>query len=182
MLEQLRMKPPIPIAPAPGFDPRIGLYFAMLEDVRERTKRYVEGLSQRQLEWYPNPKVESTGTLLVHIAAVELSWIQEDIMRQPMGEEWKAGFPIRFDIPQIADESLEYYIGLLDSTRAVTRDVLAGLTDADLPRAVVSLDDEENPDARQYTIEWILYHLVEHEAHHKGQIAVMKRLLPDANL
>ena len=152
----------------------------MLEDVRARTKKYVEGLTQAQLEWFPNAKVESIGTLLVHIAAVELSWIQEDIKRDQMGEEWKAGFPIRFDIPQISDEPLEYFIGLLDSTRAVTRDVLAGLTDRDLAREVVSLDDEDNPDAPRYTIEWILYHLVEHEAHHKGQIAVMKRMLPEA--
>ena len=176
------MKAPITVNPIPGFDPRIGLYLAQLEDVRERTKRYVDGLTQAQLEWHPNPKVESIGTMLIHVAAVELSWIQEDIRREPMGEEWRIGFPIRFGIPQISGESLAYFIGLLDSTRAVTRDVLAGVTDADLSRALVPLDDEDTPDAPQFTIEWILYHLIEHEAHHKGQIAVMKRLLPDTSL
>jgi uncharacterized damage-inducible protein DinB len=176
------MKDTISINPRAGFDPRIGTYLAQLEDVRERTKRYVQGLSPSQLAWHPNPKVESIGTLLLHIAAVELSWIQEDIMRKPMGEEWKIGFPIRFGIPQVSGEPLEFFLGKLDSTRTVTRDVLAWLSDADLSRSVTSLDDSESQDTPQYAIEWILYHLVEHEAHHKGQIAVMKRLLPDAVL
>ena len=168
------------IRPITGFAPRIGSYLAQLEDVRERTKRYAEGLSSSQLTWFPNPRVESIGTLLLHIAAVETSWIQEDIVRKPMGEEWKIGFPIRFGIPQISGEPLEFFLEKLDSSRTMTRQVLAELTDADLDRSITSLDDERSADAQRYTIEWILYHLVEHEAHHKGQIAVMKRLLPGA--
>jgi uncharacterized damage-inducible protein DinB len=169
----------VSIDPAAGFDPIIGLYVAQLDDVRARTKRYADGLTESQLAWHPNPKVESIGTLLLHIAAVEVSWIQEDIGRKPMGEEWKIAFPIRFDIPQVSDKRLEYFLDLLDSTRAATRDQLASLSDDDLARAVVSLESADDPDAPRYTIEWILYHLLEHEAHHTGQIAVMKRLLSE---
>ena len=176
------MKDAISISPPAGFAPRIGQYIAQLEDVRGRTMRYAEGLSPWQLAWFPNPKVESIGTLLLHIAAVETSWIQEDIMRQPMGEEWRIAFPIRFGIPQISGKPLEFFIEKLDSSRAMTRQVLAKMTDADLDRSVTSLDDEGAVEAQRYTIEWILYHLVEHEAHHKGQIAMMRRLLPGANV
>jgi uncharacterized damage-inducible protein DinB len=161
-----------------GFSPRVGIYLAQLEDVRRRTKRYVEGLSAEQLSWCPSDKVESVGTLLIHIAAVEFSWIQEDIMRRPMGEEWMIAFPIRFDLPQISGKSLEYFLEKLDTVRTQTRNVLASLGDEDLSRTITPLDEESDGEATQYTIEWILYHLIEHEAHHKGQIAVMKRLLP----
>lgn len=168
----------ISIQPAEGFAPRIGLYVAQLEDVRRSTLRYVEGLDAAQLSWHPSPEVESIGTLLLHIAAVELSWIQEDIRRAPMPDEWIIGFPIRFGLPQIQGKSLPYFVEKLDEVRNTTRSVLATLNDDDLARAVTPLDDAGNPDASEYTIEWILYHLIEHEAHHRGQIAQLKRLLP----
>jgi uncharacterized damage-inducible protein DinB len=162
----------------PGLPPRLGLYFAQMEDVRRVTKRYVEGLTVDQLSWYPNERVESIGTLLLHIAAVEFSWIQEDIARRPMPEEWIIGFPIRFNIAQIRGEPLSYFLEKLDRVREETRQILAGLTDEDLRRPVVPLDDTGKPDAETYSIEWILYHLIEHEAHHRGQISQLKRLFP----
>lgn len=32
--------------------------------------------------------------------------------------------------------------------------------------------------ARLCSIDWILFHLVEHEAHHTGQVELLRRLLP----
>ena len=158
---------------------RLGVWVHVLEDVRRRTKRDIEGLTAEQLAWHPNPKVESIGTLLLHIAAIEFSYIQEDILRRPMGEEWKIAFPIRFDMPQVSGEPLEYFVGKLDEVRAQTLEVLGGLSDADLGRMIEPLEpgDPEAPPV-EYSIEWILYHVAEHEGHHKGQIALLKRLLP----
>ncbi|MEW5702270.1 MAG: DinB family protein [Candidatus Zixiibacteriota bacterium] len=167
------------IDPIAGFPPRIGSYLAQMEDVRRRTLKYVEGLTPEQLSWYPQPNVESIGTLLLHIAAVECSWIGEDIMRRTMGDEWKIALPIRLGIPQVTGQPLAFFLNTLRAVREQTKADLASLTDDDLGRLVAPLDPgpSSSPDHR-FTIEWILYHIIEHEAHHKGQIAVMKRLLP----
>ena len=167
------------VDPLPGFSRRVGEYAAMLEDVRRRTKTYVEGLSAPQLAWHPQENVESIGTVLLQIAAVEVSYIQEDILRQPMAEaEWGIAFPIRLGIPQVSGEPLEFYTERMDRVRAETLRILAELTDRDLAREVAPLDPGPSTHGPvTYTIEWILYHLIEHEAHHKGQIAVMKRLV-----
>jgi len=168
------------IEPVPGYPPRIGSYLAQMEDVRRRTIRYVEGLTTEQLSWHPKPRVESIGTLLLHIAAVECSWIGEDIMRRTMGEEWKIALPIRLGIPQVTGQPLAFFLDTLRAVRDQTKADLATLTDDDLSRMVAPLDPgpASTPEHR-FTIEWILYHILEHEAHHKGQIAVMKRLLPE---
>ncbi len=157
-----------------GFTPRLGVFRAQLEDVRRGTLRYVAGLDQSQLVWSPQANIESIGTLLLHIAAVERSWIGEDIARRPMGEEWAIAFPIRFGIEQIQGQPLEYFLARLASTRDETRAVLSSLTDEDLSRDVAPLDPGDSTET--YTIEWILHHCVEHEAHHRGQIALLKRL------
>jgi len=169
----------IVITPAAGFPPIIGAYLAKMDDVRSRTLKYVEGLSPEQLAWSPNDKCESIATLLLHIAAAERSWIGEDIMRRPMDEWWKIAFPIRFNIPQISGKELSYFTEILAEIREETKDALKTLTDDDLSREVAPLDPGEPSNAeKRFSIEWILYHMIEHEAHHKGQIAVMKRLYP----
>jgi uncharacterized damage-inducible protein DinB len=169
---------PFAIVPAAGFAPAVGRYVTMLEDVRRRTLKYIEGLSAGQLAWHPNERVESIGTQLLHIAAVETSYMQEDIARRPMGPEWKIAFPIRFEIAQISGQELAYFIDKLETVRMETRDLLGGLADTDLEMEIAPLDPGEGNEHVRYTIEWILYHLIEHEAHHKGQIALLKRLLP----
>ncbi len=169
------------VVPLEGFSPRIGAYLSMMDDVSARVLGYVEGLSGEQLSWFPNERCESIGTLLLHIAAVERSWIGEDISRRPMGEEWLPAFAIRFDVPQINGKELPYFVEILKKTRAETKADLAKLTDDDLAREITPLDpSEEENTKKRFTIEWILYHVLEHEAHHKGQIALMKRLLSAA--
>ena len=166
------------ILPFAGYPPRIGRYLTQMEDVRRQVKKYVEGLSPKQLAWHPNDKVESIGTVLLHIAAVECSWIGEDIMRRPMDDEWKIAFPVRFGIPQISGQPLEYYFKTLDVVRGQTKADLKTLEDEDLDRLIMPLDPGDPDNTTQFSLEWILYHVVDHEAHHKGQIAVMKRMLP----
>lgn len=163
------------VAP-PGFTPAIGARLAELEDVRRETLRYVAGLAPAQLAWTPHPKVESIATQLLHIAAVERSWIGEDLERRPMGEEWAPAFALRTGQPQIEGHELEYFLEKLNAMREETRRALAALSDADLIREVQCLGAP--PDSERFTIDWILHHLIEHEAHHRGQIAVLKRLLP----
>lgn len=169
------------IEPAERFSPGIGRFVWQLEDVRRRLFRYVERLTPEQLAWYPNARVESIGTQLLHIAGVEFSYIQEDILGREMSrEEWQHAFPIRLGIPQIADAPLEHFVSVLDRVRVETLDILSELADADLQRVIVPPDPAAENQGVSYTIEWILYHLIEHEAHHKGQIALMLRLLPDS--
>lgn len=167
------------VTPLAGFSPNIGRYLAMLDDVSARVRKYVDGLTASELDWIPNSRCESIATVMFHIAAVERSWIGEDIFKNPMSEkQWKEAFALRIGIPQISGKELGFYLDVLQTTRTETKESLKALTDDDLAREVTPLEVGEGNEGKRFTIEWILYHIVEHEAHHKGQIALMKRLLP----
>ena len=60
--------------------------------------------------------------------------------------------------------------------RAFTRGVVSKLTDADLMTEVTR---PRRPDGTQrvFNVGWVIYHLIEHEAQHRGQINLLKHLL-----
>ena len=102
----------------------------------------------------------------------------EDIQGRP-GEEytgWEEALPIRFGLPQVTGRPLEEYLAKLNQVRDDAFAALRGLTDDDLPN--LRPERPAEPDGEQFTIDWILFHLVEHEAHHAGQVELMVRLLP----
>ena len=69
------MEPPFSfvIAPATGFSPVIGRLVAELQYVRWSMFRAVEGLTVGQLDHLHDPLSNSIGSLLAHVAAVEVT-------------------------------------------------------------------------------------------------------------
>ncbi|MFW9945173.1 MAG: DinB family protein, partial [Candidatus Sifarchaeia archaeon] len=63
-----------------GLSPRVALLYSMMEKVRGRLFSRIESLSDVDIDYSPHGRsIETIGTLLFHIAAVEWSWIFEDI-------------------------------------------------------------------------------------------------------
>ncbi len=168
--------------PVPGFSPSVGRYVAQLSETRQELLRYTPNLSPEQLSWHPDDQTESIGTQLLHVAAIEWSWVFEEIFQRSSDEYdgWEEALPLRVGLPQVEGKSLPYFVDRLDRVRDEILAALGGLTDDDLSRTVASPQEPgaESP-SEVYTIDWVLFHLVHHEAHHAGQIELLVRLLPD---
>lgn len=168
--------------PVPGFAPSIGRYVAQLTETRGKLLREVEHLSPAQLSWFINDQTESIGTQLLHVAAVEWSWIFQDIFGRPDDDYqgWEEAFPIRVGASQVTGKPLAYFTEKLATVRAQVLNALRDLSETDAARLVGEgpVGEGEEPRSRLYTIDWILFHLVEHEAHHTGQVELLRRLLP----
>ncbi|NPD89060.1 MAG: DinB family protein [Asgard group archaeon] len=153
--------------------PRVALWYSLMYETRERLFRVLRDLTQEELDYTPDErKFETIGTLLFHIAAVEWSWIFEDIDEQKMDfEEFKHGFALNpeVNIPQLKNQRLQFYVNKLEKIRQEVYQRLKKFKDEDLDRIVES-------EGEKYSIEWILFHLIEHEAMHIGQIQLLKRL------
>lgn len=161
-VEQLRLEP------LPAQDPAIGRALWQLEGARGRLKKALHGLDETMLDWEPYPGGNSVGTLLYHIAAIELDWLYFEVLEQEFSPKVQAllPYPVRDEAGRlfaVTAVSLPAHLHRLDTARQMLLDVYARLTLDDFRRA------RQLP---QYhvTPEWVLYHLTQHETEHRGQM------------
>ncbi len=81
--------------PTEGFAPGVGRFVTMLTDTRSRLMRDIADLDGAELDhtlpWAPN----SVGTLLYHLAAIELDWTFADLLETDTFPDGSAGwFPV----------------------------------------------------------------------------------------
>lgn len=161
------------LIPIPGCPPEIGYALAALEDTRQRTLDTIAGLPQRVLDWPPPFERNSIGTLLYHIPLIEASYLWEDTLQQPPPPDIDALFP-----HPVRDE-----YGLLFHIEAVTlADHLSRMA-AVRARVIeafcaLGLEDFHRPrQVEDYAItpHYVLYHLCQHEAEHRGHIQEIKQ-------
>lgn len=160
-----------------GYVPEIGRWLWALEDVRRVLKNQLTGISQPELDTRP-PGANSVGSLLYHIAAIEADWLYTEVLQTAPPAELVALFPhdVRADdgrLCQVSGETPEQHLARLDAVRTALLMHFKSVTLSDW-RAPRHLPDYD------VTPEWVVYHLVEHEAHHRGQIADQLRIMRTA--
>ena len=168
--------------PVPGYSPGIGRYVAQLAETRDELLPEVRNLTPEQLAWHPerrrridrHPAPPRRRNRVVLVLPGHL---------RPPGRRLRrlgGGVPAP-DRDRAGDgKPLAYFTDRLERVRADVLAALRDLTDDDLPRLVGEgePDEGEEPRARLYSIDWVLFHLVHHEAHHAGQVELLRRLLP----
>lgn len=168
-------KPRLAVHEVGGYPPPIGKTMWMTEDCRRRTLSALDGVEDRDLDLLP-PGFENTiGSLLYHLAAIEADWLYQDILGAPYPDWLGEVFPIdahdgdgrlsRMEGARLAD-----HLGRLETVRGHMLDELRALgpDDLDVPRTVE--DHEVTPG-------WVLHHLRQHEAEHRGQIQAIRTAL-----
>ena len=168
------------LTPGEGFSREVGLCFAALEDIRGVLVRGVEDLSTETLARRAYAGANTIGTLLVHVAEAELFWVQEVVRGEVLSAAQRQDY--RFDVfgkpgaPAVEPHDFGYFRKRLDEVRAVTRSTLLPSGDEVL-ESRRTWEDSRTGEKREFTVRWILHHLLEHEAHHRGQVFLLKRAL-----
>jgi uncharacterized damage-inducible protein DinB len=158
----------------PDHPPEIGGWLWAMEDGRQRTLRALEGISPMAID-FSTPCIDNPiGALLYHIAAIEADWLYVDVLQRKFPPEIDALFP--FDVRDeqgrlslVPGMSLAAHLDRLARTRTALLDEYRSITLADFYR-VRSLEHYE------VTPAWVLHHLCQHEAEHRGQIQEARRL------
>lgn len=166
--EELRM------VPLDGYDPEVGCWIWTLQDTRDETLRAVAGLDQPVLDWVPPEGGNTIGTLLYHIALIEFDWLYAEVLEQP--EPWPADLVALFPAPArdaqghlsvVAAESLETH---LERFARVRDRLLATFREMDAAK----LRRARRLPRYDVTPEWVVHHLIQHEAEHRGQIGLLR--------
>ena len=161
----------------PGFATEIGFYLGGMEEVREQLLEAVEGMTDEHIGRPAVPGAHAIGALVLHIGEAEWYWMQcvvsghiltEDDRRAPFWDVLK-------DPQSFSDKSYsaEFCLNEIKKLREQTHETLAAFKDSDLER-IFSI--ERGGETHERSLRWTLHHLIDHEAQHKGQILMLKRL------
>jgi uncharacterized damage-inducible protein DinB len=150
-----------------------GLWSAALTDCRARTMKAIAGIGQNELDWRPPVCANTIGTLLYHIALIEVDWLYAEILERPIPEDLKA--MLRLDdrqsngeLTSVQGETASQHEHRLARVRQALLQALGGMTLTEF-RRIRHLPDYD------VTPEWVVLHLMQHEAEHRGQIVVIRK-------
>lgn len=153
-------------------EPEIGRWLWAFQDARRRTEETLENIASATLDWRSADQASSIGTILYHMALIEADWLYTEVLEQPVPDEVAALFPYdvrdeQDQLTQVQGERLEQHLERLQSVRALVLDVFRGINLYEF-RRVRSLPDYD------VTPEWVLHHLMQHEAEHRSQIGALR--------
>jgi uncharacterized damage-inducible protein DinB len=170
------------LEPMEGFSREIGLYLSSWEMLRAELREIVSDLSGAELASRISPGAHQIGGLILHLGEAESGWIHAIIAGKELDEEAK-NFAHWYDTTEtdFAEKgySAKECIERIDKIGETSRRILAEFSDDDLERL---FGYERSGGGRgEVSLRWVLHHLIDHEANHKGQISMLKRLLRENN-
>ena len=73
--------------------PEVGIWLAALSDCRARTLEALAGIGHDAMDWICPLSRNTIGTLLYHIAAIELDWLHSEILEREFPGDFRTWFP-----------------------------------------------------------------------------------------
>jgi uncharacterized damage-inducible protein DinB len=168
------------LAPVAGFSGELAFYLGSLEDLRSRLRRLAADLTREELSARAFPAAHQIGNLILHLGESEAGWIWQIIAGNELHEEEKK-FIHWYDSTERDFAEKNYSaaecLARIDEISRRSRVILAKFTDLDLDKF---FGYERDGKKVEVTLRWVLVHLLDHEAVHRGQISMLKRILRDS--
>ena len=166
------------LLPAEGVSREIGFYLSGMNEVSEQVRKAVQEMSDEEIERLAFEGAHPIGALVLHIGEAEWWWMQCNVAGHELDEEARrtAHWDVLLDSENFAARgySAQYCLNAVAQIRSKTKELLATLQDTDLER-IYSF--QRKGEVTEASLRRILHHLIDHEAQHKGQILMLKRLL-----
>jgi uncharacterized damage-inducible protein DinB len=163
------------VEPLEGCDPIVGTALWVMQDTRRRTLRELEGLPDEWLDKVPPMGNNTLGTILYHMALAESGWLYDVIQQTPPSEIQELlpqeGWDEQGILVKQEGNTLDTYLDRLKVVRERFLEVYKAMPVEEFRR----LRDVPawTGDIHHLTPERVLYHLVNHDAEHRGEIMMI---------
>lgn len=169
------------IGPMEGYSPLIGTLVSMLNYNRQTIIDAVKSLTMEQLDYLHDAGANTIAALVLHLGATDKFYqINSFEGRQDFTDADKKIWGIPLNLGEQARTTIKghdvtYYLDRIGEVRQQTLEQLKKKDDAWL----LAMDPEWSKQRPVNTC-WKWFHVCEHEANHRGQIAWIKGRLPGA--
>jgi hypothetical protein len=172
------------LGPLPGYSPQIGTFVSLLTWMRERNGVLgsTEKLTQSDLDYLFDKDANTIGALMLHLAATETYYQMNTFDGMKWGawsDEIKKKWDAAMNLGDAGRASIkghdrDYYVSILHEVREKTLAEFRKKDDA----WFLAADKTWGWGPTNNLCKW--FHVCEHEAHHTGQIALLRKRLPGA--
>ena len=172
------------LGPLPGYSPQIGAFVSQLTWMREMNGilRATEKLTQADLDYLFDKDANTIGALMLHLAATE-TYYQLHTFDGMKWDSWSEDIKKKWDPAMnlgdagratIKGHDRDYYVNILHEVREKTLAEFRKKDDA----WFLAADKSWPWGPTNNYCKW--FHVCEHEAHHTGQVALLRKRLPGA--
>jgi hypothetical protein len=172
------------LGPRPGYSPQLGSFVSEFTWMREQNGviSATEKLTMADLDYLIDPKANTIGALMLHLAATE-TYYQLNTFEGKKWDSWDDSVKQQWDAAMnlgdagrksIKGHNLDYYLNVLHETRTKTLAEFGKRDDA----WFMAVDKDWPWGPTNNYCKW--FHVCEHEAHHTGQIAFLRKRVPGA--
>lgn len=170
------------LGPRPGYSPQIGSFVSQLTWLREvnGVLTATKGLTQADLDYLFDKNANTLGALMLHLAAAETYYQMNTFDGMAWGS-WSSEVKKKWDAAMnlgdagratVKGHDRGYYVSILNEVREKT---LAEFRKKD-DKWFLAADASWPWGPTNNFCKW--FHVCEHEAHHTGQIAMLRKRLP----
>ncbi|QRR02479.1 DinB family protein [Dyadobacter sandarakinus] len=158
-------------------DHSIDYLTGILLDSRLTTVQSIEKLTVSQLDWQYAPGWNTIGALLSHMEAIEHFFRIEFVLGRKLTTEenghWTPALDMGEHLPKlITGKSVDQYMHELTASRQMLVDAVRHLSFEEFTRKIEGYYDEQTG----CNLAWALYHMMEDEIYHRGQISMIRKL------
>ncbi len=160
-------------------DHAIAYFRGILRDTRLTTVLTVQNLTTIELDWQFKEGWNTIGALLSHISALQhyfrIIYIEKRAMTEEENDSLIPALDMGIHLPSlISGKSITDYLTELNYSLEEFLESLSTLTFEDFSEVLQNQDYGEC-----CNLAWILFHMIEDEIYHRGQISIILKLLKE---
>jgi uncharacterized damage-inducible protein DinB len=137
--------------------------FSHWNQVRADLLNTIDMFSEDELTYTPGEMSRTVGRMMLHIADAEDGWFRYVVTKEL--PEWPSQYILE-NYP-----SREAIKNVLTEVHTRTKAYLDTLEESDMDRMI------ESPRGDMFYLGWIIWHVIEHEIHHRGELSLILGLL-----